>query len=231
METLQYDGLSIQAYKQLKLMILSGKLKPGEKLLQEKIAQQLGVSRTPLHRAFQMLENSLLVKSIPRKGFYVREINLQEIADAFECREAIEGIAIRRVIENITPRQIEGLEQLFIPYLENMENIDWDAYENDDQIFHNSIIKISGNQILMRMEMLGNILHTTYLKGLIRPPKETIHEHLQIIDAIKRADFKEAEQKIRAHFYKSRMRVLKKLEEDQKQKYKDENLQNSSSTG
>lgn len=219
METLQYDGLSIQAYKQLKVMILSGKLKPGEKLIQEKIAQQLGVSRTPLHRAFQMLENSLLVKSIPRKGFYVRETDLHEIADAFECREAIEGIAIRRVIENITPEQIDELEQLFIPYLDDIDGIDWNAYENDDQIFHNKIIKISGNQILARMELLGNILHTTYLKGLIRPPEETIDEHLQIIDAIKRADYKKAEQEIRAHFYKSRMRVLKKIEADNKKNH------------
>jgi len=74
-------------------MILAGELKPGEKLPQEKIAEQLGVSRMPLHKAFVMLEDEFLVESIPRRGIFIRKPDIQEIIDAFECREGLEGIA------------------------------------------------------------------------------------------------------------------------------------------
>jgi GntR family transcriptional regulator, vanillate catabolism transcriptional regulator len=114
--TIEYQDLSYKAYLQLKELILSGKLKPGEKIPQEHIAQKLGISRMPLHKAFQMLENELLVKSIPRRGIYVKEPNLQEIADAFECREALESVACHRLVESASDEDIDQLENLFTPF-------------------------------------------------------------------------------------------------------------------
>jgi DNA-binding GntR family transcriptional regulator len=214
MDKIIYADLSQQAYRKLKAMILNEELKPGEKIRQEKIAEMLGVSRTPLHKAFQMLENELLVQSIPRKGIFVKTPDMQEIVDAFECREGIEGMAIRRAARVIKKSQVDKLYALFAPFLENAKKADLTRYQDADHTFHNTIIKISGNKILAKMELLANILHRTYLKGLIRPPLETLPEHMAIIDALKNHDADKAEKGIREHFRKSRNVVEKSIKQN-----------------
>ena len=67
-KTIEYYDLSLQAYKRIKDMIINDELRGGEKIIQEKLAVELGVSRMPLHKAFQMLENELLVESLPQIG-------------------------------------------------------------------------------------------------------------------------------------------------------------------
>ena len=114
---IQHQDLSYEVYKRLKTMILSNEFQPGEKLKQEQIAQMLGVSRMPLHKAFQMLENEMLVENLPRRGFYVTKIDNQQLIDAFECREALEGVAARRAAATIKKADIVHLKSLFKPFI------------------------------------------------------------------------------------------------------------------
>ena len=199
---IQYTDLSYEVYKRLKAMILAKELAPGEKLKQEQIAVMLGVSRMPLHKAFQMLENEMLVESIPRRGFYVTKIDNAKLVDAFECREVLEGVAVRRATEVIEKEEIEYLKSLFKPFV-GKQKIDIKKYIESDQEFHNSILKISGNQILKRFEIIKNITSQTYRGGLIRQPEETLQEHLDIIDAIEKRDAVLAEILIREHSRKT----------------------------
>jgi len=208
---LEYYDLSLQAYKRIKEMILNEQLPAGEKIIQEKLAIELGVSRMPLHKAFQMLENELLVESIPRRGYFVKKFDVQEIIDAFECREAIEGVAARRAAENATPEQVDILYALFAPFSLNPENADLRQYEEADFQFHKSILQFSGNKVLQKMEMFGNILIKTYQRGLIRGPKETYSEHMAIIDAIARHDGEAAEKLLRLHFRQSQLKIQSKV--------------------
>jgi len=207
---LEYYDLSLQAYKRIKEMILNEQLPAGEKIIQEKLAAELGVSRMPLHKAFQMLENELLVESVPRRGYFVKRFDVQEIIDAFECREAIEGVAARRAAENATPEQVDFLYTLFAPFRNDPENADLHQYEEADFQFHKSILQFSGNKVLQKMEMFGNILIKTYQRGLIRGPKETYSEHMAIIDAIARHDGVAAENILRLHFRQSQLKIQSK---------------------
>jgi len=207
---IEYQDLSYKAYLQLKELIISGKLKPGEKILQEHMAQKLGISRMPLHKAFQMLENELLVESIPRRGIYVKKPNLQEIADAFECREALEVVACHRLVESASNEDLDQLENLFAPF-RNSPNIDLIEYQQADQRFHDLIIKLTNNKMLMRMEVIGNVLTNSYRKGLIRKPDETLSEHFAIIDALRNRNAEKAEKIIRQHSVKSRKLVLEQM--------------------
>lgn len=208
---IDYQDLSFKAYQAVKAMIMRGEYKPGEKLPQEKLASQLGISRMPLHKAFQMLENEMLVESKPRKGMYVKNIDLLEISDAFECREAIEGMAAKKVAESITNQQIEDLFSLFAPFIDNPSGADLIHYQQADHMFHETIIKLCNNSVLQRMEMLANILVHTYRQGLIRSPEETLPEHFAIIEAFKIRDGDQAEKLIRHHFTASRSVILKQL--------------------
>lgn len=200
---LEYFDLSYLAYKRIKEMILSDELEAGEKIVQEKLAAELGVSRMPLHKAFQMLENELLVESIPRRGIFVSKFDINEINDAFECREAIEGVAARRAAELITPDKLNYLYELFLPFKNNLIDIDLIKYEEADKLFHKALLDISGNKILQKMEIFGNVITKTYQRGLTRGPVETYPEHIAIIDAIASRDGDEAERLIRLHFRKS----------------------------
>jgi len=191
-------------------MILANELLPGEQLKQEHIATRLGISRMPLHKAFQMLENEMLVENLPRRGFFVTRIDNKQLLDAFECREALEGVAVRRATKIITRQELAYLKSLFKPFI-GKEKVDEEKYIEADQEFHNSILKFSRNEILKRFEVISNISYRTYRGGLIRTPGETIPEHLAIIDAIEKKDAELAEKLTREHSRKSEKCLIEKF--------------------
>ena len=141
---IQQRDLSFHVCVQIREMILSGELKAGEKLPQEKFAAQLGVSRMPLHKAFIMLKEEFLVESIPRRDNFIRKPDIRSIMDAFECREGLEGIAARRAAENFTDAEINDLEEMFVPFHNQQEIVHYE-YQMADQAFHEAIIAASGN--------------------------------------------------------------------------------------
>lgn len=207
---IQHTDLSFEVYKRLKAMILSKEFKPGEKLKQEQIAAMLGVSRMPLHKAFQMLENEMLVENLPRRGFYVTKIDNTILLDAFECREALEGVAARRATSVISKNELKYLKSLFIPFV-GKKKIDVKKYIEADQEFHNLILKISGNLVLQKFEIIKNITAQTYRGGLIREPEETLPEHLEIISAIEQGDAEMAENLMRKHSQKTQKLIKENL--------------------
>jgi DNA-binding GntR family transcriptional regulator len=204
------EDLSSEVYRRLKDMILAKELKPGEKLIQEQIASMFGISRMPLHQAFQMLENEMLVEKIPRRGFFVTVVDKQRLIDAFEVREVLEGVAARHVTAIISPEELAFLKSLFEPFV-GQEEIDIKAYSKADQIFHDSILKLSNNQILRKLEVISNTTLQTYRGGLIRQPAETLPEHLAIIEAMEKRDAKLAERLIKKHSRKT-CKLLKKID-------------------
>lgn len=205
---LEYYDLSFQAYERIKTMILKNELTAGEKVVQEKIAAELGVSRMPLHKAFQMLENELLVESIPRRGIYVKKLDPQDILDAFECRQAFEAMAVRRLAENITAKQINSLFQLFAPFAADPANADLRKYEEADRLFHRTILELSNNRlILQQIEVFSNIIVRTYQRGLVRGPQETYSEHIAIIEVIAKHDCDASEKLLIDHLRKSREKI------------------------
>ena len=105
---IQHSDLSIPVYEKLKEMILTNELKPGEKLLQEKLAVQLGVSRTPLLKAMQMLEFDFLVESIPRRGMFVKKLSVEDMREIYEVREGIESVAVSLVVNRIDENQTDN---------------------------------------------------------------------------------------------------------------------------
>jgi DNA-binding GntR family transcriptional regulator len=205
---IQHQDLSYEIFRELKRMILGNELEPGTKLKQEQIATMFGVSRMPLHRAFQMLENEMLIESIPRRGYFVTEINMATLYDSFECRMALEGIAVKRAAKNITDVELKYLKSLFEEYID-VKDINISEYTESDQKFHHKIMEISGNLILNKLELLGNNTIRTFRGGLLRFPDETLPEHLAIIAALENRNGELAEKLVREHTQKS-MDTLRK---------------------
>ncbi len=207
-EPIHQTDLSFQVYQRIKDMILDGTLQPGEKILQEKIAAQLGVSRMPLHKAFVMLEEEFLVESIPRRGIFIKKPDLREIIDAFECREGLEGIAARRAAVNLTEQEIDALEEMFADLGGSATSSHAD-YQQADHAFHEAIINASGNNVMRRLNSIGSVLIRTYPKGIILPLEESMSDHRKILQAFRDRDAEKAESLVRNHSRKA-IRILEK---------------------
>lgn len=200
---IEHTDLSRPIYLRIKEMIVTGELKQGEKIIQEKIAESMGVSRTPLRKALLTLENEYLIESIPRRGMYIKSWDEKEIFDIYICREALEGMAARILAMRNDPVINEKLESCFATFSSN-KKIDLAAYSKADEIFHTNLIKLTGNLPLDKIYFFSNIHDKIIGRGLVRPPEETLEEHFKIINAIKKGNADDAELYAREHIRTSR---------------------------
>jgi len=204
---IEYTDLSKPIYIRLKEMIINGDLKPGEKIVQEKIAESLGVSRTPLMKALLTLENEYLIESVPRRGMFVKTPDLKEIIDIYICREAIEGMAARLLATRKDTNDCDQLRKCFTPFLKD-KKIHQKKYADADENFHKLLIKLTDNTPLDKIYFFSNIHNKVIGHGLVRPPEETLEEHFKIIKAIELGNADEAEQYTREHIRKSRKLLI-----------------------
>lgn len=195
-----------QVYQVLRKAILSEEIKPGEKLVERKIAMKLGVSRTPVREALRMLETEGLVKHIPRRGVVVTRLSPQEAWEIYQIRSVLEGLAARLAAEWITEEEIEHIEGLIKEMEKAVEAKDL-AYLNElNSRFNDAIYGAARSPRLKQMisnlyDYIASFARVGYnLPGRIQ---EVLAEHKAIFEAIKRGDVEEAERLARAHVVRS----------------------------
>lgn len=202
----EYENLDQKVYQIIKQMIEDRTLLPGQKIPQEKLAGELGVSRTPLISALKFLEHEKLVESQPRRGYFVRLFTRKEMISIFEIREVLEGLAARKAAMNITDAEIKTLKGFFREFRKSKSIADVQAYSKEDKKFHTFITQTGSKELLTAMLQTFNIISLAYQnllhEGLIREPDETIKEHMEIIAAICKRDSDRAEKLMRQHFQK-----------------------------
>lgn len=212
----EHENLDQKAYQILKGFIIERQLLPGDKIPQEKLAEDLGISRTPLVNALKLLEQDKLVQSIPRRGFFVRHFNKREMISIFELREVLEGLAARRAAENITGKQIDQLRGFFRQFNGTKKITDIKAYAKEDRLFHTFLLEVSAKEFLKSILETYNLISYSYQsissEGLIQSPEDTIQDHQAVIDAICRRDSEAAENAMRRHLKKSVALLKKELE-------------------
>ena len=203
----EHANLDQKVYLILKNMIIDRKLLPGEKIRQEKLAQELGISRTPLVAALKFLEHEKLVESKPRRGFFVRLFKKQEMVSIFELREVLEGLAARRAALQVTDGEIDRLQNFFAAFKSQADISDYRSYSKEDRRFHNFVIQVGAKEFLRSILETYNIISFSYQvvssEGLVRSPNETLEEHLAVIGAISDRDPEAAETLMRRHFKRS----------------------------
>ena len=191
-----------QIYEQMERLILSGELQPGDRIHQENMAEQFGVSRTLLMKVLQRLEHEMLVVSKPRRGMYVRQIGTAEIIDSLEIQIGVETVAVRLLARDVTDEQVRELRECFAPFNGSPETFDIKAYALADRMFHTRILQMTGNPILGKMKIIGNIL---FLAGseLWWPAENSLKEHLDIISALADHDPEHAAEAMQRHLQNS----------------------------
>ena len=202
-----HENLDQKVYTILKKMITDRKLLPGRKIPQEKLASELGISRTPLVNALKYLEKEKLVEAKPRRGFFVRLFSPSEMISIFELREVLEGLAVRRTAEQVSDKEIERLKRFFSQFDTSKPIEDISAYSREDREFHNYVTNLGSKEFLKSVLQSFNIISFSYQfassEGLVRAPEDTLPEHLEIIDAICCRDAVKAERLMRDHFKKA----------------------------
>src|SRR6478736_6296582 len=103
------ENLSARAYSQIKNLILSNEVLPGQKLHHQELSERLGVSRTPVREALTRLVQEGYVSLLPNRGFTCKEIRLQEAVELYELREVLEVFAVQKAIENLTDETLTEL--------------------------------------------------------------------------------------------------------------------------
>ncbi|MFO7715514.1 GntR family transcriptional regulator [Desulfosarcina sp.] len=206
-----HENLDHQVYLIVKQMITERKLVPGEKIHQEKLASEMGISRTPLINALKFLEKEKLVEAKPRRGFFVRAFTREEAISIFELREVLEGLAARRAAAALTKNRQKKLRGFFSRFPEKGPVTDSRAYAEADRRFHLYISEIGSREFLKSILESFNIISFSYqlvfAEGLVRRPDETLPEHRAIIEAICSGDGDAAEENMRRHFRRSIQRL------------------------
>lgn len=209
-----YKPLRELVFQALKEAIIGGELKPGERLMEVQLAEEMGVSRTPVREAIRKLELEGLVVMIPRKGAYVSDITIKDAAEFFEIRWALEGLAAALAAERITDEEIEELERVSQEVKKAAEKTDIEALIEKDAEFHKILFNATRNDRLAQMiKNLKEQLHRFREKSFANPKRvrNTIKEHQKIIDALKSRDAQKAEILTKEHIKKTEYNVMSVL--------------------
>ena len=202
----------------LREAIVSGLLKPGEKLMEAQLADEMGISRTPVREAIRKLELEGFVHMIPRKGACVAEYSEKDIIDTFRIRLALEKLAIELAVEGITDSEIDELQKVLDEERVSIEAGQLEAMVDKDVEFHDVIYRVSGNQRLI--QIMGNLreqisrFRFVSLGGQGRG-KEVLVEHGRIVDAFRKRDLKLALEGTEEHIRNTQNALMTAIKEKQ----------------
>lgn len=214
----EYLPLRDVVFKTLRQAILRGELKPGERLMEIKLANKLGVSRTPIREAIRKLELEGLVLMVPRKGAEVADITEKSLNDVLEVRKALEELAVQLACERMSKEAFEELKQAAERFKEILDNDDVTKIAEADVAFHDIICQATENQKLI--QLVNNFreqmyrYRVEYLKKKECYP-QLLEEHQAIIRAIEQGNKEVASQLMGEHIENQVTAVTSSLRDSQ----------------
>jgi DNA-binding GntR family transcriptional regulator len=194
-----------RAYVALKDVILSLNVyeRPGDVRLDERaLAQDLGISRTPVREAMAQLEREGFVRSVPRRGIYVVRKTRQEVIELITAWAALEGMAARLITLKAADEDIGKLRKMFTTFENGQLHAKLDEYSQVNIEFHQAIIRMSENRVLI--DLAENLFaHMRMIRrktiGEDDRASRSIRDHMNIIQALEARDTERAEALVRDH--------------------------------
>jgi DNA-binding GntR family transcriptional regulator len=190
------------AHATLRQAILGGDLAPGQRLIEEELAAELGVTRASLRAALIELTNDGLVERVPNKGARVRVVTADEAVAITECRMALEALCAVKAAQRVTDEQIAGLRELGDRLRRTVADGDPLKYSEANTELHRVVRDISGQTVAVELlQRLNAQLVRHQFQLALRPgrPEQSLGEHLAIIDAVISRDPDAADKATRRH--------------------------------
>jgi len=198
-------------YEELKMQIMTGKIEPGTRMMEVELAEDMGVSRTPVREAIRKLEKEGLVVIEPRRGAYASQLTKKDMLDILLVREAMEGLAAYLAVQNISEEQKKRIVEVAKAYDEALANGDTAALVDNDTEFHTILVEASGNRILLSMieQLQEYVIRFRYLYYDDYKRAEKIsEEHKIIAKAIVSGDADGAKKAASLHIERMKEMVL-----------------------
>lgn len=202
LDAIEHAPLNQRTYLQLRAFVLSGAVPMGDRLDENSLAKQLGVSRTPVREAIGRLVQEGLVEYRPFQGNFVRLITVDQVRELFEVRCSLEGLAAKLAVGNMTDNAYEAIEEILDEVQAALDKEDMDQYSLADSRFHQAIAVLSGNSTLV--EILKHLSAQIQLARLLANRdasvvQRTAHERPLILEALSNRDADAAQRLIENH--------------------------------
>ena len=194
-----------KAYAALRHVIVSSDIyrsRTDIRLDERQLAQDFGISRTPVREAMAQLEREGFVRSVPRRGIYVVRKTKREVIELIQAWAALESMAARLITETASDDDIAGLRRMFATFEGDKLHAKLDEYSEVNIRFHQSLIELSGNQALI--QLAENLFtHMRMIRGATIGEDDrvdrSIRDHMNIIRALEARDTERAEDLVREH--------------------------------
>jgi DNA-binding GntR family transcriptional regulator len=214
MKVVKSKSLREMVYQSLRKTILHGKLKAGQRLIEETLAHQIGISRTPVREAFHKLERDELVTRLPKGGFAVREFTKEDVEEIFGIRSAIESYAAYLATLHITPEKISALEKKIEESESALKKGDDEKVVQLHTEFHDLLYKSCKSKKLI--EMINNFrdYFYRYRSTLLHTEsgfKYSNEGHRRMLEAMKKKNPRLVERVVRQHLARGKEIVIKEI--------------------
>jgi DNA-binding GntR family transcriptional regulator len=210
------QGLAPAIAEELKRLIYSGEIQPGERLNEAALALRMGTSRGPIREAIRTLAGLGLVTAVPNRGVFVRQISVREMLEIYELRALIFGFAAERACEHVDETHRSQMEQLLAQMDTACEAGDGTRYYELNLHFHTLILELSGNQRAHQAyDDHVKELHL-FRRSYFNAPgnmRRSNTEHRAIFEAITKGDAKRARTLAERHVLSGRDRLMARLEQ------------------
>lgn len=206
-------------FNTLRKAILTGQLKPGERLMEVHLANKLGVSRTPIREAIRKLELEGLVVMIPRRGAEVAQITEKSLSDVLEVRRALDALSVELACERITDEEVAELRRACEEFEQATKGKDASVIAKADVKLHDIIVQATGNQRLQ--QLVNNLSEQMYRYRFVYIKDESQHnklieEHKEIYESILIRDKKRASAAAGLHIDNQEKSIIQQIRLEKK---------------
>jgi len=195
----------------LREAILQGYFEPGEKLDQERIADEFDVSRTPVREAVRMLESEGFIDIRPHRGAFIASVSRRDVWEIYEVRTLIEAEIVRQITPIIPDAILDDLARSLDENREQLEAEDKISHVESDVYFHETIVDLAKNSLLKEiLESLNNRIIRVRRFAQLQPGYhlvESLEEHYATYQAMRERDPEAAAEALRVHLENSARRI------------------------
>ncbi len=213
-----YKPLRELVCESIRQAIINGVFRPGERLMEIQLADEMGVSRTPVREAIRKLELEGFVVMIPRRGTYVADISIKDLAEIFEIRTCLDVLAAGLAAERITDEELVTLNEYLNAIGQHAASMDMNKIVELDTAFHDVLYTASRNERLrtiinnLREQMTGIRGRSMSYPGRL---VETMDEHRLLVDSIAARDVERAQHAARTHIENAEHTLIRSMAEHQ----------------
>ena len=209
-------SLGQHVFENLKSAIIKGDMLPGGRLIESRLAETLGISRTPVREAIHKLEREGYLRKLPRGGFSVLGLSRDDVEETFGIRRVLESYAARLAAEKHKKLDLKPLEKKIQLYQKHLDRKDLEALPDINTDFHDLLYALSRSPKLI--SMINNLRDQIYrFRQLIlkneKLAKMSNEDHKDMLERIRQRDAKGVERLVREHLVRGQKAVLESYDD------------------